>query len=161
MSAHHTRSLLQAVAIAAACLALPRALALRVNDAAPAFPALQAAHGKVVLVDFWASWCGPCREALPAYDELRQELAAQGFEVIAVDVDQRAGDGRQMLAKLRPGYPQVEDAGGALAERYQVPGMPTAYLIDRRGAVRQIHTGFNKDELGVLRGQIRTLLEEP
>lgn len=127
---------------------------------APPFPALEAQRGKVVLVDFWASWCGPCRLALPAYEALRQEYGASGFEVIAVDVDQHPRDGEAALRRLRLSYPQVADARGELAERYAVAGMPSSYLVDRHGVVRQIHVGFEKQDIEPLRKAVAQLLEE-
>jgi thiol-disulfide isomerase/thioredoxin len=127
---------------------------------APAFPALEAARGKVVLVDFWASWCGPCRQALPAYEQLRREYAARGFEVIGVNVDRRAGDREAALKALHLSYPQVADAAGALAERYDVSGMPASYLLDRHGLVRQVHVGFEPEDIAPLRQAVAQLLEE-
>jgi cytochrome c biogenesis protein CcmG, thiol:disulfide interchange protein DsbE len=127
---------------------------------APSFPALAAQHGKVVLVDFWASWCGPCRQALPAYEALRKEYGARGFEVIAVDVDEHPKDGAATLAALRLSYPQVADPKGAIAEAYDVNGMPASYLVDRGGVVRQVHTGFEQEDIEPLRKAVAQLLEE-
>ena len=127
---------------------------------APSFPVLEAQHGKVVLVDFWASWCGPCLQALPRYEALRQELHADGFEVIGVDVDQHPQDGAKLLKTLHLSYPQVPDAQGELAERYAVNGMPASYLVDRKGQVRQMHVGFEKNDIEPLRKAVAQLLEE-
>jgi thiol-disulfide isomerase/thioredoxin len=127
---------------------------------APPFPALQAQQGKVVLVDFWASWCGPCRQALPAYEALRQEYGARGFEVIGIDVDQHPQDGAAALKRLQLSYPQVPDPQGAIAEAYDVAGMPSSYLVDRRGVVRRVHVGFEKEDIEPLRKTVAQLLEE-
>jgi thiol-disulfide isomerase/thioredoxin len=127
---------------------------------APGFPALQAQRGKVVLVDFWASWCGPCRQALPAYEGLRKEYGARGFEVIAVDVDEHPKDGAAALAALRLSYPQVADPKGALAESYAVNAMPASYLVDRAGVLRQVHNGFEPEDIEPLRKAVAQLLEE-
>jgi len=142
-------------------LCLPgAATAVDANHPAPSFAALDAQHGKVVLVDFWASWCGPCRQALPAYEQLRQEYGARGFEVIGVNVDQHPRDRETALKALRLSYPQVADAEGALAERYDVAGMPASYLLDRRGLVRQVHVGFEQQDIEPLRKAVAQLLEE-
>jgi len=142
-------------------LCLPgAAAAVEANQPAPSFAVLEAQRGKVVLVDFWASWCGPCRQALPAYEALRKEYGARGFEVIGVDVDQHPRDGETALKQLRLSYPQVPDAQGALAERYDVAGMPASYLLDRRGVVRRVHVGFERQDIEPLRKAVAQLLEE-
>ena len=147
--------------LCAFALSLPLlAGAAETGQPAPLFPALEAQRGKVVLVDFWASWCGPCLQALPRYEALRQELHAGGFEVIGVDVDQHPQDGVKLLKTLHLSYPQVPDAQGELAERYGVNGMPSSYLIDRRGVMRQTHTGFEKNDIEPLRKAVAQLLEE-
>jgi thiol-disulfide isomerase/thioredoxin len=147
----------------AALLLLPPLLA-RAADAgqpAPPFPALSAQQGKVVLVDFWASWCAPCLQALPRYEALRQQLGPRGFEVVAVDLDQEPRDGARVLQALHLSYPQVPDPQGALAERYGVEGMPASYLLDRRGRVRQVHVGFDKSDIEPLQKAVAQLVEEP
>lgn len=142
-------------------LCLPLAVhAVEPKQPAPAFPALDGQRGKVVLVDFWASWCGPCRVALPAYDKLRREYAAKGFEVIAVDVDQEARQGAAVLKQLKLSYPQVADPQGDIAQRYDPPGMPAAYLVDRRGTVRQVHLGYEPQDYEPLRQAVAQLVEE-
>lgn len=147
--------------LCACALSLPLlAGAAETGQPAPLFPALEAQRGKVVLVDFWASWCRPCLQALPRYEALRQELHAGGFEVIGVDVDQHPQDGEKLLKTLRLSYPQVPDAQGELAERYAVNGMPASYLVDRKGQVRQMHVGFEKNDIEPLHKAVAQLLEE-
>ena len=134
--------------------------AVEPRQAAPSFPALEAQRGKVVLVDFWASWCGPCQQALPAYEALRRQYGEHGFEVIGVDVDEHPRDGEAALRRLHLSYPQVPDAQGQIAERYAVAGMPALYLVDRHGVVRQVHVGFDKEDIEPLRKAVAQLLEE-
>ncbi|HWY24639.1 MAG TPA: TlpA disulfide reductase family protein [Nevskia sp.] len=134
--------------------------AVEPKQPAPSFPALEAQRGKVVLVDFWASWCGPCRQALPAYEALRKDYGARGFEVIAVDVDQHPLDGEAALRQLHLSYPQVADAQGSIAEAYAVAGMPASYLLDRHGVVRSMHVGFEQEDIEPLRKTVAQLLEE-
>ncbi len=142
-------------------LSLPLlAEAVETKQLAPSFPALEAQRGKVVLVDFWASWCGPCRQALPAYEALRRQYGGRGFEVIAVDVDEHPRDGEAALRQLHLSYPQVADAQGAIAEAYAVTGMPASYLVDRHGVVRQMHVGFEQEDIEPLRQTVAQLLEE-
>jgi cytochrome c biogenesis protein CcmG, thiol:disulfide interchange protein DsbE len=145
---------------AALLLCLPAAYAVQPQQPAPAFDALAQQHGKVVLVDFWASWCGPCRQAIPHYQALRREFAAKGFEVIGVDVDQDPHDGAAALKSLHPDYPQVQDADGRIAQQYDPPGMPTAYLVDRHGTVRKVQVGFEQNDIEPLRQAVAQLLEE-
>jgi thiol-disulfide isomerase/thioredoxin len=142
-------------------LSLPAvAGAVEPKQAAPSFPALQSQHGKVVLVDFWASWCGPCQQALPAYEALRREYGGRGFEVIGVDVDEHPQDGQAALKRQHLGYPQVPDPQGVLAQAYAVAGMPASYLVDRKGVVQVVHVGFDKEDIEPLRKAVARLLEE-
>lgn len=117
--------------------------------------------GKVVLVDFWASWCAPCRASFPSYSTLQKELAAQGFVLVAVSVDKQAGAYGDFLKKYAPGFATVRDATQRLAAEVKVPGMPTSYLIDRHGVLRAVHVGFHGDSsVREIRDQIVRLLEE-
>ncbi|MBV8063130.1 MAG: TlpA family protein disulfide reductase [Nevskia sp.] len=142
-------------------LSLPlTAGAVQPKQPAPSFPALDGLRGKVVLVDFWASWCGPCQLALPAYETLRKDYGARGFEVIGVDVDEHPQDGAAALKRLHLSYPQVQDPQGAIAERYELTGMPTSYLVDRRGLVQLVHLGFEPEDIAPLRKAVAQLLEE-
>jgi thiol-disulfide isomerase/thioredoxin len=148
-------------ALAALLLApLPAVYAVQPNQPAPLFEALAQQHDKVVLVDFWASWCGPCRQAIPHYRALRREFAAKGFEVIGVDVDQNPRDGAAALQSLHPDYPQVADPQGRIAAQYDLPGMPTAYLLDRRGTVRRVQVGFDQNDIEPLHQAVAQLVEE-
>lgn len=157
--------------IVAVCLLLANpALALKVGDSVPAFKQPGLGHGKmlsseyfrgkVLYLDFWASWCGPCRVSLPAMDKLYRELNSEGFEVVAVNVDKDAADASRFLTQHPVSYYVVTD-DGSLPRRYGVKGMPTAYLIDRKGKVRRVHEGFRPGDDQRLRQQIRQLLNEP
>ena len=167
-----TRGRLNAICIFALVLAsfATTAWALPVGNMAPNFTAshldgkgkvkLSDYRGKVVLVDFWASWCPPCLKSLPQYNALRNELVEQGFEVIAVNVDQLASDGLRFLDKYPVSFPVVGDAKGVLPEQYQVKAMPTSFLLDQRGVVRYVHIAFHDGDIDVLRTEIMNLLAE-
>jgi len=121
---------------------------------------LSSLRGKVVYLDFWASWCGPCRVSFPILENLRAELGGQGFEVLAVSVDEEEADARDFLNEVSVSYPVVLDSSGATPTVWAPPGMPTGYLIDRQGVVRGIHAGFKKSDGDKLRVAITKLLGE-
>ena len=140
------------------------------GQAAPAFSGrplgggealqLEEFRGKVVYLDFWASWCGPCRQSLPWLEGLRRELRPLGFEVVAVNVDEDAADAKRFLKRYPVSYPVIGDARGVIAALYDVRDMPSSYLIDRKGVVREVHRGFNRDGAARLRQQVEALLAE-
>ena len=117
-------------------------------------------RGSVVYVDFWASWCGPCRLSLPALDTLYREFADQGFAVTAVSVDVVEEDALDFLERYPVSYPVAIDKTGAVPRSYSVNGMPSGYLIDKAGRVRSVHVGFKKGDEAALREEIKALLAE-
>ncbi len=158
-----------AVAIALALSVMAStAVAVEIGDVAPAIaqPALtgDAPHslaglkGKVVLVDFWASWCSPCLKSLPLYEGLRQEFGRSDFEILAVNVVEDQGDARAFLETHKVSYPVVYDGGGVVALAYGLKAMPSSYLIDRSGKVHARHAGFKEKDIDELRTQVRSLV---
>jgi len=145
-------------------------LALETGDPAPPFilPALTGTEsirlndyrGKVVFLDFWASWCGPCRISLPLLDELRSQLNHRGFEVVAVDVDEYPDDGRRFLQEYPVSYPVASDPTGLYATEYELVGMPSSFLIDRNSHIRIVYQGFKKGDIKQIREQVLLLLAE-
>jgi peroxiredoxin len=115
--------------------------------------------GKVVYLDFWASWCAPCQTSLPALEALRKEFPADQFQVIAINVDQDPEKARKLLEKLKIGYPSATDPEGRLPETFGIKTMPTSYLIDRDGVIRRVHPGFRAGDVDAIRKQIQTLVE--
>jgi thiol-disulfide isomerase/thioredoxin len=158
------------IACAALALALPAGPAIAQVAPGSAFPMLAGASlsgplpdtaGKVVLVDFWASWCAPCKASFPAYSRIQTEYAGRGLAIVAVSVDDNTGDYAAFVAKYRPLFPTVHDSQHRLVAAVQVPTMPTSYLLDRTGKVRFMHPGFHGDSTEKqLRSEIETLLAE-
>jgi thiol-disulfide isomerase/thioredoxin len=156
------------LAAALAALVAAPALALEEGDVAPQWSApaldggapvsLAAARGKVVVLDFWASWCAPCRTALPLLDGLRREFPPDSFTVLAVNVDREPEAARRFLARLPVGYPSATDPEGRIPASFGLETMPTSYLIDRQGVIRYVHRGFQRGDVATLRARIAELV---
>jgi thiol-disulfide isomerase/thioredoxin len=114
--------------------------------------------GKVVYIDFWASWCGPCAESFPFLDQLHTELKSKGFEVLGVNLDEDAADAQAFLRKRPVGFTLVGDPDGRCPRVYGVQAMPSSYLVDRQGVIRHVHRGFKAGDKKAIRDQILLLL---
>jgi len=121
---------------------------------------LDAYRGKVVYIDFWASWCAPCRESFPWLDQLERQFGAQNLVVIGVNVDHDRDSAERFLNQNFASFPIVYDPLGKIASAYQVKGMPSAVLIDRAGQVRFEHIGFSSKKTGEYEDQLQILLNE-
>lgn len=150
------------------------ALALEPGDAAPQFalPGLDGAdstvtldlqqyRGKVVYLDFWASWCPPCLVSMPLLDALRNRLVAAGadFEVLAINVDSDPEDGREFLLDSPVQYVVLSDPKGQTPKLYQVKGMPTSFLLDAEGTIRLVHQGFKASDIDMIESEVQKLLD--
>ena len=118
-------------------------------------------RGKVVYLDFWASWCGPCRQSLPMLDQLRQEVGADKFEVIAINLDETPEEGLAFLKQFPVSYTVLVDQQKLTPRQYQLMGMPSSFLIDQQGVIRSSHTGFRKSDIEKIRKSVEALLEAP
>ncbi len=116
--------------------------------------------GKVVLVDFWASWCTSCRTSFPALDALYQDLRDSGVEVIAVNVDERAQDAQAFLTGIPHSMTIVYDPKGSAPAAFGVTAMPTSFLIGRDGRIRFVHVGYTAKTVDSYRREIEQLLAE-
>ncbi len=101
-------------------------------------------QGQVVLVDFWASWCAPCREALPWLNAMQQKFGDQGLQVVMVNLDRNQAAASEMVGDIEVGIRQFLDPDGELATRYELEGMPSSFLYDRSGQLISSHVGFLK-----------------
>jgi thiol-disulfide isomerase/thioredoxin len=99
-------------------------------------------NGKVVLVDFWASWCGPCKLSFPSLNKLQTKYGSQGLVIIGIGVDDDPAKYKSFADKMKASFSLVHDSGKRAAAFFGPPSMPTSYLIDRKGVIRHIHTGF-------------------
>jgi peroxiredoxin len=117
-------------------------------------------RGNIVLVNFWASWCGPCREELPAFEELYEEYQDMGVEILAVNVDDVAEKADVLLQDIEVSFPVLYDTSGEVSELYEVRAMPTTVLIDRDGNVRLLHPGYRKGDEKKYEKAIKMLMRE-
>src|ERR1700722_10366376 len=135
-------------------------LAVRALPVSAAPLDLSALRGRVVYLDFWASWCGPCQQSFPWMESMQKAYEAQGLTVLAINVDRDRADADRFLKIFHPDFDIRFDPSGSWAEEFKVSGMPTSVLIDRHGAVRFTHVGFWPAQGDVSAQQIRKLLDE-
>jgi thiol-disulfide isomerase/thioredoxin len=118
-------------------------------------------RGAVRVIDFWATWCEPCRDELPALDAMWRDLKARGLAVYAVSFDEDASLIPPFLKEVPVGIPILWDRGGdRLAARFEVTRLPTTLVVDRRGVIRFVHQGWTEERGRQQRKEIESLLEE-
>ena len=164
------RTLILAALLACASIVSAASPPIEVGKPAPTFDlpvfgakparhiALAELRGKVVLLDFWASWCGPCRQSFPLYEQLRAELPAGDFTLLAINLDEMAEGPAAFLAEHPVRYTSLADPAGEVARQFGLIGMPSSFVIDRDGVVRARHTGFKPQDIDALRNEIRDLI---
>lgn len=121
---------------------------------------LKALRGTVVYLDFWASWCKPCRQSFPWMDELQRKYRSRGVLVVAVNVDRDHAQAEQFLNRFSPTFRILFDPAGTLAEKFNVVGMPSSFLIDKAGSVRKRHTGFRPENEDSIDSEVQQLVAE-
>ena len=158
-----------AALIATAALALPALAADPTGGPAPPFTlaarsganiSLAQYKGQVVMINFWASWCGPCRQEMPLLDSIYKQYHRMGFTMIGVNVEPDSNAANQWLKDTPVSFPILYDKESKVSKMYDVAGMPSTVIIDRAGKVRALHRGYKPgDENGYL-DSIRTLVRE-
>lgn len=129
------------------------------DSAQPTMEARQL-RGKVVYVDFWASWCVPCRASFPWLEEMHQKYRDQGLVILGINKDQTPADAGKFLARHPASFPLMRDPGDTLVKGFAVKGMPSAYLVDRKGEIRHVHVGFRQDTTAEIERLLQELLKE-
>ena len=156
-----------------ACLLWPGAAApaseIASGQAAPGFTlkslggknlSLREFRGRVVMINFWATWCGPCRQEMPLLDQMHKRYSSLGFTLVGVNVDANSKDAEEWLSKTPVSFPVLFDRESKVSKLYDVSAMPSTVFIDRQGNVRYLHRGYKAGDEGEYLNQIRALLKE-
>ncbi|MAD04904.1 MAG: thioredoxin [Pseudoalteromonas sp.] len=114
--------------------------------------------GKIVLLDFWASLCSPCRRSFPWFIAMQSKYQEQGLKVIAVNIDVERSDADVFLTEFAVNFNIIYDPDAVIGRQYQLKGMPSSFLIDKEGIVRYQHTGFLADKLDLYESHIKELI---
>lgn len=117
-------------------------------------------RGKVLYIDFWASWCGPCAKSFPFLNELNMRLKDRGLQIIGVNLDENPKDAQDFLATYPANFTVTADINEQCARDFGVKAMPSSYLIDRKGIIRHVHLGFRTGESKELQTWVEQLLAE-
>ena len=114
--------------------------------------------GKVVYLDFWASWCPPCRKSFPWMNDMERRYSRQGLAVVAVNLDKDRALADKFLNEVPARFTVAFDPEGTVANSYHVPGMPSSFIIDRNGRIQAIHIGFREEDSSDLEASLRRAL---
>lgn len=114
--------------------------------------------GKVTIVDFWATWCEPCKKSFPKLEELRVKYEASGFQIIAVSEDDEDTGIKQFGETHGAKFPLVWDKDKSIAGKYKPPNMPSSFIIDKKGIVRHVHLGYHDGEEKQIEQEVKSLL---
>ena len=117
-------------------------------------------RGKVIMINFWASWCGPCRQEMPVLDQLYKHYRPLDFTVLGVNVEQNPDDAKSLLKDVSVSFPILFDKENKVSKLYNIKGMPSTVLVDRDGNVRYVHIGYQSGTEQEYQQQIRTLIRE-
>jgi thiol-disulfide isomerase/thioredoxin len=136
-------------------------LALRPIGGGEAFR-LSELHGKIVLLDVWASWCAPCKEELPMLDDMAEPLRARGVEIVAVSIDESKADA-ELFLRSRPHWTirLAHDPDGKVPDRLKPAKMPSSYVVDRQGVIRQVNAGFERADVPRIENRLLELAAAP
>jgi thiol-disulfide isomerase/thioredoxin len=116
--------------------------------------------GKVVYVDFWASWCGPCAQSFPFLNQMHQQFKDKGLEIVGVNLDENPEDAKSFLTTHPASFTIVEDISKQCPKAFDVKAMPSSYIIDRKGLVHHVHFGFRSGDTDELQAAIEKLVNE-
>lgn len=117
-------------------------------------------RGDVVMINFWATWCGPCRQEMPLLDELYQRYERVGFSLLGVNIDDDSRKAMNMISELGVNFPVLFDSRKEVSKLYQVDAMPVTVIVDRDGKVRHVHQGYKPGYEDKYLDEIRALLRE-
>ncbi len=116
-------------------------------------------RGKVVYIDFWASWCLPCRKSFVWMNKMQSRYGDSGLKIIAINLDESKNDALTFLKKIPASFEIAFDPKGKTAQTYQIKAMPSSFIIDRKGNIVQAHLGFHGDDEGRLEAKIRRMIK--
>jgi peroxiredoxin len=114
--------------------------------------------GKVVLVDFWATWCEPCKKSFPKLEELRVKYSASGFEIAAISEDDEANGVKEFGTNYGAKFPLLWDKDKTIANKWHPPNMPSSFIVDKKGVVRFVHLGYHDGEEKEIETELKSLL---
>ncbi len=117
-------------------------------------------RGEVVMINFWASWCGPCRQEMPLLDELYAQYQPLGFTILGVNVEEDSGKAEALLNEIPVSFPVLFDTQSKVSKLYDVVAMPSTILVDRDGHIRYLHHGYKPGYENIYQEQVRALIRE-
>jgi len=170
METTHYSNMLRWLSILFACLLLfGTANGANIQGKAPNFTLksnsgknikLSELRGQVVLLNFWASWCGPCRQEMPLLEKLQQRYSALGFTVLGVNVEEDSSKAKTLLKDIPVSFPILFDTQNTVSEQYKVSAMPSTVMIDRNGNMRYLHKGYKPGDEAQYKKWVKQLIKE-
>lgn len=159
------------VGIISVCIGLSSLVSasVKVSEMAPDFTLkslqgnnlrLEEYRGQVVLLNFWASWCGPCRQEMPILDRIHQRYEDTGFAVLGVNVEGEIAPAQKIVDMTNVTFPILIDEGQAVSELYELEAMPSTLVIDRNGVVRYVHLGYKAGDEAKYIEVVKSLIRE-